>query len=111
MSLHSKLEMRSDSNLAHSNLVSALCALATVLAVFGLAATDASAVSGRVKLACARDYYAHCSKFSPNSPEVRACMRSVGDGLSPRCLNALVAEGEVSTKEIAAHVARNNDDD
>ncbi|MEQ1651197.1 MAG: hypothetical protein ABL897_01775 [Hyphomicrobium sp.] len=67
---------------------------------------QASAVSTRVKLACAKDYYAHCSKHSPGSPEVRQCMRAVGEGLSQRCLNALVAAGEVSEKEVAEHSER-----
>ncbi len=73
----------------------------SAFAAFFLPASEASAVSARVKLACARDYYAHCSRFSPNSPEVRHCMRAAGNSLSPRCVNALVAEGEVSEKEVA----------
>jgi hypothetical protein len=73
------------------------------------AAGDASAVSTRVKLACAKDYYAHCSKYSPNSPEVRACMDSVGEKLSKGCVNALVAEGEVSGKEVAERAANLRD--
>jgi hypothetical protein len=111
MTRQTKLEMDSLSSLAHSNFVSGLCALATLLAVCGLAAIDASAASSRVKLACARDYYAHCSKFSPNSPETRACMRAVGDGLSKRCVDALVADGEVSSKEVSDRVARITNDD
>ena len=73
------------------------------------AAGEAGAVSSRVKFACAKDYYAHCSKFSPSSPEVRACMDSVGEKLSKRCVNALVAEGEVSGKEVAERAANLRD--
>lgn len=73
------------------------------------AAGDAGAVSSRVKFACAKDYYAHCSKFSPSSPEVRACMDSVGEKLSKGCVNALVAEGEVSGKEVAERAANLRD--
>jgi hypothetical protein len=87
----------------------ALAAVALVLPMC-LPATDAFAVSARVKFACARDYYAHCSKFAPDSPETRRCMRSAGDSLSPRCVNALVAEGEVSTKEVTERVASRRGD-
>lgn len=62
---------------------------------------EAAAVSARVKMACANDYFAYCSKFAPDTPEVRACMDSNGANLSKRCVNALVAEGEVSAKEVA----------
>ena len=82
------------------------CVAVLVAAVVCLPASDASALSTRVKLACAKDYYAHCSKHSPGSPEVRQCMRAVGEALSPRCLNALVAAGEVSEKEVAEHSDR-----
>ena len=87
------------------------CGLAafSAFAGFFLPVTQASAVSARVKFACANDYYAHCSQFSPNSPEVRRCMRAAGDSLSPRCVNALVADGEVSDKEVAAHESQRDD--
>lgn len=70
-----------------------------------LTANEASAVSLRVKLACSTDYYAHCSNFPSESPETRACMRALGERLSPRCVNALVAEGEVSPAEVARRAA------
>ncbi|NOU06153.1 MAG: hypothetical protein HOO99_08225 [Hyphomicrobiaceae bacterium] len=91
------------------NSRSLFAAAAALAAGVSMLATDASAVSTRVKLACAKDYYAHCSKHAPGSPEVRSCMRAVGDGLSPRCVNALVAEGEVSEKEVAGHAGKNDD--
>lgn len=65
----------------------------------------ASAVSLRVKLACSNDYYAHCSQFPSGSAETRACMRANGERLSPRCVNALVAEGEVSQAEVSRRAA------
>jgi hypothetical protein len=55
-----------------------------------------------VKLACSRDYYALCSQFRSDSPEVRQCMRAAGEKLSPRCINALVQAGEVSPAEVAS---------
>ncbi len=64
-------------------------------------AAPASAVSTRVKFACAKDYYANCRSFEPNSAEARACMRSAGERLSSRCVSALIAAGEVSAKEVA----------
>jgi len=77
--------------------------LASALSVGGAATTinDAVAVSLSVQLACATDYYAHCSAYNPDSPQVRSCMRSVGNGLSKRCVNALVAAGEVSASEVS----------
>ena len=65
----------------------------------------AQAVSLHVKLACSRDYYAYCSQFSSNSPEVRQCMRGVGRRLSERCFNALVDAGEVKPTEVARRAA------
>jgi hypothetical protein len=62
---------------------------------------NAFAVSLKVQIACATDYYAHCSAYSPTSNEVRTCMRAVGNALSKRCVDALVAAGEVSAKEVA----------
>ncbi|WP_045837337.1 hypothetical protein [Hyphomicrobium sp. 99] len=69
-------------------------------------ATSANAVSLRVKLACSRDYYALCSQFASDSPEVRQCMRAAGEKLSPRCINALVQAGEVSKEEVAHRAAQ-----
>jgi len=70
------------------------------LAVLAISAGGAHAVSLRVKLACASDYYAHCSMHKPDTPGVRACMNSVGSKLSRRCVNALVAAGEISDDEV-----------
>src|ERR1700712_3566591 len=74
---------------------------ALVLAGMTMMANNASAVSLSVQLACPTDYYAHCSAYSPDSPQVRSCMRAVGAGLSNRCVNALVGAGEVSATEVA----------
>jgi len=77
--------------------------LASVFALGGgaIASQDALAVSLGIQLACATDYYAHCSAFSPDSARARSCMRAVGNNLSKRCVNALVAAGEVSAAEVA----------
>jgi hypothetical protein len=71
-----------------------------------LPATQASAVSASVRYACASDYLANCSAYSPNSPETRRCMRKVGHRLSRGCINALVAAGEVSKAEVSSRSAK-----
>ncbi len=85
--------------------VVALVALAIVPVVW---ATSASATSLKVKLACSSDYYAHCSKFPSDSPEVRQCMRRMGDKLSSRCIQALISAGEVSQAEVSRRAAQLN---
>lgn len=82
-------------------------AIAVVVAA-GFSGTQAHAVSLRVKLACSSDYRALCSQYSSDSPEVRACMRAAGERLSPRCLNALIADGEVSQEEVARRAAQSH---
>jgi hypothetical protein len=66
---------------------------------------EAGAVSARVKMACAGDYFSYCSQYSPSSPEVRQCMRANGLKLSKGCVSALVADGEVSKTEVARRAA------
>lgn len=76
--------------------------VASVIAVVSMIAPgSAEAVSTRVKFACAKDFYTHCKSFGPNSPEARMCMRAAGERLSPRCVSALIAAGEVSAAEVA----------
>jgi len=84
---------------------SASLSLAVAAAALAVSAGEAGAVSGRVKLACASDYFAYCSQHPVNSPGVRQCMRDNGERLSKRCVNALVAEGEVSEAEVARRAA------
>lgn len=66
---------------------------------------DAQAVNPAVKRACANDYFAHCSMFAVDTPAVRQCMRKVGRNLSPPCINALAAAGEVSKDEMKRYRA------
>jgi hypothetical protein len=66
---------------------------------------QAGAVSLAVKMACASDYYAHCSQHSPDSPGVRKCMRAHGPQLSQGCVSALVAAGEVPKSVVEKKVA------
>lgn len=86
-----------------NSLRTALAATAALLAV--VSPQQAAAVSLGVKLACASDYYSHCSQHAVGSPGVRQCMRANGHNLSNRCINALVAAGEVSKSEIQRRMA------
>jgi hypothetical protein len=63
--------------------------------------TNAEAVDSRVRAACMADYFAYCSQHDPDGSGVRRCMRINGRKLSPACLNALIAAGEVSKKQVA----------
>ena len=60
----------------------------------------ASAVGWKTQLNCANDYYAYCSKYAVGSADVRRCMRSNGPRLSKACVNALIADGEISRSEV-----------
>lgn len=70
------------------------------LVMAGALSSQASAFSMGVKMACASDYYSYCSQHSLEGPGVRQCMRAHGLKLSNRCVNALVASGEVSKAEV-----------
>jgi hypothetical protein len=89
-----------------STLLAARAAVTVAVALGTLAFShNAGAVSLSVKMACAQDYYSHCSQHDPDSPGVRKCMRAVGRNLSQGCLNALVAAGEVSKSKVQRQVA------
>ncbi len=60
----------------------------------------ASAVGWKTQFNCANDYYAYCSKYAVGSADVRKCMRSNGPRLSKACVNALIADGEISRSEV-----------
>jgi len=66
-----------------------------------LFSSGAIAVSPAVRSACTNDFLAYCSQHDPDSRATRACMRAHGPNLSKVCLNALIAAGEVSKKEVA----------
>ena len=82
-----------------------IVAAALALGSFAVSVNEASATSLAVKMACASDYYAHCSQHTPDSPGVRKCMRAVGKNLSQGCLSALVAAGEAPKSAIEKKVA------
>ena len=82
-------------------LAIALIAVASV----SLAASQANAYSLTVKLACASDYFAHCSQHPVNSSGVTQCMTAVGPKLSKRCITALIGDGFVSKSEADRRLA------
>ena len=71
------------------------------MCVLAVCSGEALAIDSRVRSACERDYMIYCSRHDPDGPGVRRCMRTAGERLSTACLNALVAAGEVSKREIA----------
>lgn len=76
-----------------------------VVAMTALSVSEAAAVSARVRISCASDYFAFCSHHAVGSEGLRQCMRTNGPKLSKRCINALVASGEVSQDEVARRAA------
>lgn len=74
--------------------------LALATAALMLSASGASAIGFMTQMSCASDYYAYCSQFQVGSKELRVCMRRAGPKLSKSCLNALIADGEVSKAEV-----------
>ena len=69
-----------------------LAALITV----SVPSTPASARSypGYVKTACKKDFKTFCPRYGIETTQIRQCMRSVADQLSPRCIEALERSGE-----------------
>ena len=90
---------RTNSGLAKTGFLAALWLLSFPI-------SEASAYSLRVKLACAGDYYAYCSSYGLESAELRQCINKVSTRLSQGCIKALVAEGEVSQREVARRFAK-----
>ena len=68
----------------------------------------AVAASAAVQAACSDDYYAYCGKHDPvnNAGGVNACMKANGKRLSQRCVDALVADGQVSKSDIGGRTAK-----
>jgi len=56
--------------------------------------------SERVQRACANDYHAKCGEYGIETQALRICMNKAGQQLSHGCVNALVADGQVSRAEV-----------
>ena len=76
--------------------------VALAMGTMALTTAHAGAFSARVEASCAGDYMAYCSQHPVNGKGVRSCMRRNGRRLSKRCVNALVAAGEVSKREVSS---------
>lgn len=78
----------------------------TLVSICALASsTQAVPISPRVKTACRYDYYKLCSAYDVGSQELRQCMDSMGDRLSQGCIEALIAAGEISQREVDSRKA------
>lgn len=64
------------------------------------AQAQTSRYSKQLQRACVNDYKAHCGEYGIETQALRLCMDRVGHRLSKTCVNALVAEGEVSRAEV-----------
>jgi hypothetical protein len=79
--------------------------LLTTAAVLAWLASPAAAAktyqySKQVQNACASDYHAHCGDYGIETEALRLCMNKAGESLSHSCVNALVADGQVSRAEV-----------
>ena len=87
--------------LSRGGLIAALA-----MGAMALTTAHAGAFSARVEASCAGDYMAYCSQYPVNGKGVRSCMRRNGNRLSTRCVDALIAAGEVSKREVSRRSAR-----
>ena len=56
--------------------------------------------SQAVQQACANDYKRHCGQYGIETEALRLCMDRAGQRLTKTCVDALVADGEVSKQEV-----------
>ena len=68
------------------------------LALFTSAPASARSYPEYVKVACKKDFKSFCPRYDIESTQIRQCMRSVADQLSPKCIEALEKSGERRTK-------------
>ena len=70
--------------------------VAAVVAVSHIATTTTASAGypGYVKADCKSDFKTFCPKYDIDSKQLRLCMRSVANQLSPRCVTALERSGE-----------------
>ena len=58
--------------------------------------------SDAVQRACANDYKQHCPEYGIESEALRLCMDRAGQKLTQTCVDALVADGEISKQQVEA---------
>ena len=76
-----------------------------IVAFFGLAlstvvATAQHNYSKGVQKGCANDYKRLCGQYGIETEALRLCMNRAGQRLTKTCVDALVADGEVSKQEV-----------
>jgi hypothetical protein len=81
-----------------------IVALVRLAFLFGvIAASPASAqhsYSQAVLYACVSDYKQYCREYGIETEALRLCMDRVGQKLTKTCVDALVADGEISKQEV-----------
>lgn len=74
---------------------------ATIALAFSTGAAPAQhTYSKAVQKACANDYKQYCGQYGIESEALRLCMDRAGRKLTTTCVNALVADGEISKEEV-----------
>lgn len=68
--------------------------------LFLIFTTNAYALGIRSIANCGVDYFKFCSQYPVGSDEVRECFRMNGHSLSDICVDALLADGEVTKEEV-----------
>jgi len=76
-----------------------------LVAILGFALSTGAApaqhtYSKAVQKACANDYKQHCGQYGIETEALRLCMDRAGQRLTKVCVDALVADGEVSKQEV-----------
>jgi adenylate kinase len=76
-----------------------------LVGILSLALSDGMALaehaySKGVQKACANDYKRHCGQYGIETEALRLCMDRAGQRLTKTCVDALVADGEVSKQEV-----------
>lgn len=68
--------------------------------LFLLFTTSAYSLGLKSASNCGIEYFRYCSEYDVNSNEVRDCFKRNGKNLSQACVDALLADGEVTKEEI-----------
>lgn len=58
------------------------------------------AYSDAVQRACSNDYKQHCREYGIETEALRLCMDRAGQKLTKTCVDALVADGEISKQQV-----------
>lgn len=77
-------------------------ALVAITALTGTATAqaDTKKYSKAVQQYCNKDYKTYCGEYGLESNALRDCMNRNGGKLSKKCVDALVADGQISQAEV-----------